>query len=96
MIDQTRREEGAPATQRTAVVQRLRDMNAVSARDQYLERGIEVFPLVSAVESVGEQNDFMPIRSSEHFAFRREDIAPPFRQRAPGADAGDALEQRAQ
>src|SRR3984885_8799311 len=66
MIDETRREEGSPATQGTAIVQRLRDMHAVSAGDQHLECGLEIFALVSAVEGISKQNDFMPIRSSEH------------------------------
>ena len=96
MIDQARREESASATQRTALVGRPRNVHAVSAGDQNFKRGVEVFALISAVEGVSEQHHFMPIRAPEYFAFGREHIAPPFRQRALGADAGDALEQRAQ
>src|SRR6202021_3180669 len=96
VIDKACGEESAPATQRTALIGWPRNVHAVSAGDQHLERGVEIFALVSAVEGVSEQNDFMPIRSADNFAFGREHVAPPFRQRALGADPGDALEQRAQ
>ena len=39
-------------------VRRQRRMDAIAAGDQHAQRGVEIFALEIAVESVGEQHDF--------------------------------------
>ncbi len=92
MIDQARREKGAPAAQRPAAIRGPWNVDAISAGDQHAQRGVEVFALVGAIEGVGEQHDLAAVGRAEHLARGLEHVAPPFRQRALRADAGDAFE----
>src|SRR5436305_4310431 len=71
-------------------------MDPVTSGDQHAERGLEVFALKGAVESVDEQHDLASIRRADSLAVGPEYVAPPRRQRTLGADAGVFLEQPSQ
>src|SRR5580704_2434214 len=86
LIDETRREEGAPAAEWTASAGRLRHMDAIAAFDQYAQRGVEILALVIAVEGVGEQHDLAAVGRAEGLGVHAERIAPERGQSALGAD----------
>ena len=71
-------------------------MDAIAARDQHAQRGVEIFALIGAIEGVGEQHDFAAVGRADRLGVGLEHVAPPCRQRAPGADAGEFLEQLSQ
>ena len=71
-------------------------MDTISARDQHAQRGVEIFALIGAVESIGEQHDLAPLRRADRPGLNREHVAPPFRQRTLRVDTGDFLEQTSQ
>ena len=96
VIDQASREKGSAAAQRPAVICGPWNVDAVSGLDQHAQRGVEIFALIGAVEGVGEQHDFAAIGRADRFGVRPEYIAPPLRQRALRADAGEFLEQPSQ
>ena len=82
MIDEAGGEERATATQRTGAVRGLREVDAVAAGEEHAQRRLEIFPLVSTVEGIGQQYDLVPAGGAEDRAFGRKYIAPPRRQRA--------------
>ena len=57
LIDQAGGEKRSAAAHRPVAVGRPWHMNAVSALDQHPQRSLEIFPLVGAIEGVGEQRD---------------------------------------
>ena len=71
-------------------------VDAVSRFDQHPQRGVEIFALIGAIESVGEQHDFAAIFRPGGLAAGFEHIATPFRQGALRADAGEFFEQFSQ
>ena len=96
VVHKSRGEKGAAAAQRTFCIGRVRQMHAITAFDQHAQRGVEVFALIGAIESVGEQHHFAAVSRAERFAGRRKHIAPPLRQIALRADAGKFFKQLSQ
>ena len=96
MIDQPGREKGSAAAQRPAAIRGLWHVDAVSGLDQHAQRGVEIFALIGAIESVGEQHDFAAIGRADRLDVGLEHIAPPFRQSALRADPCELLEQSSQ
>ena len=65
LIDKPGRKERAPAAQRPSVIHWPRDMDAITTLDQHAQRGVEIFPLIGAIESICEQHDFAAVFRSE-------------------------------
>ena len=89
LLDQTDREEGAPAAERTAAAVRgLRQMHAVAGGGEHAERGLDVLRLEIAVEGVGEEHDRARIVGAGHARRLAPDVAAPARQVPARAQAG--------
>jgi hypothetical protein len=89
VVDQTRGEKRPPAAQRPTAIRGLWDVHAVSAFDQHTQRGVEIFALVGTVEGVDKQHDFTAIGCADRVDVGSEYVAPPPRQCALRADAGE-------
>jgi len=50
-------------------------VNAVSAFGQHADRGVEVFPLVAAIEGIGEQDDLAAINRPDGLGARFKRVA---------------------